>query len=91
MYGECIALSFCGGRHVSHDRRLVWEGGGQKGSGFRPEGPHSIKETLVVNSLPQVRCVISVKRIKLGLICGAVSSPPVQEIRLNWWGLEIVK
>ena len=33
MYGDCIALSFCEGCHVSHDRRLVWEAG-QKSSNF---------------------------------------------------------
>ena len=65
--------------------------GGQQRSRFRPRGSHSMKETSIVNSLPQVRYVTSVERISWGLTRGAICSPPVQESRLNWWGLEIVK
>ena len=50
-----------------------------------------MKETRIVNSLPQVRRVTSTKSIGWGLMRGAVSSPPVQESRLYWWGLEIVQ
>jgi hypothetical protein len=45
MYGESIALSFCEGCHVSHDRRLVWEVG-QKSSSFRPKRSYSMQKTL---------------------------------------------
>lgn len=91
MYGDCIALSFCEGCHVSHDRRLVWEVG-QKDSSFWPKISYLIGKAFITYSVPQVRRVISVERAKQGLICGTVCClQPVQECWLNWRGLEIVK
>ena len=91
MYGECIALSFCEGCHVSHDRKLVWEMC-QNSSGFWPEESYSVRETLVVDCLPQVRCATSMEKVQRRLILGAVRHLSLQqESWLNWGRIEVVK